>query len=118
MVAVRKHLVLSWQEGTARIHEIDTRQVILSCDLLCPEMLLDGQRIVSAALYRGIVGNDHAFNAVHPADTAYDPGCGNLVIVDPPRRQLADLEERRTLIEEHAYAVPRQELATRHVPLS
>jgi hypothetical protein len=117
MVAVRKYLVLARQERPARIDEIDTRQMILLRDFLCPQMLLHGQGIVSTAFHSGIVGNDHAFGAVHPADPAYDSGGRHLVLINLPCRKLADFQERRTLIEEHAYAVPRQELATQYVAL-
>ena len=117
MVAIRKYFLLSRQERPARIDEVDTRQAVLLGDFLCAQMLLDRQGIVSATLYGGIVGNDHALDAVHPADPANDSGRRHLVLVDLPCRKLADFEERRVVIEEHTYPVAGQELAAQYVPL-
>jgi hypothetical protein len=41
MLLVGEHLILSWQIGTARINEVDTRQSVLFCDFLCTQVLLD-----------------------------------------------------------------------------
>ena len=118
MVAIGKHLVLPRQERPARIDKIDARQVILLSDLLRPQMLLYGQRIVSAALYRGIVGDDHALDAVNPADSANDSGRGHVVLVDLPRGELPDLQEWRIVVEQQPYPVPRQQLTAHHVALA
>ena len=111
MIAVGKHLVLARQERAARVDEVDTRQVILCGDLLRAQVLLDGQRIIGAAFYGRIVGDDHAFEPVNPADTGNDAGARHVVAVDLPRGLPADFEEMGILVEQGANAIPRQQLA-------
>ena len=60
MLAIGKHFVLARQERAARIDEIDARQRVLERDLLRAQMLLDGDRVVGAALDGRIVGDDDA----------------------------------------------------------
>ena len=67
MLAVRKHLVLRRKKGTAALHEVDTRKPVLASDLLRSQMLLHRDRVVGAALHRGIVGNDDTLAADSPA---------------------------------------------------
>ena len=52
--------VEGWPGGQT---EIDARQSVLLCNLLGPQMLLDGDGEVRASLNGGIVGDDHA---LHP----------------------------------------------------
>ncbi len=61
MIAVGKHLILAWQMGAAAIDQINARQIVLLRDFLGAKMLLDGQRIIGAALDGGVIGDNDAF---------------------------------------------------------
>ena len=50
VVAVGKHVGLIRQVGAARVDEVDARQAVLRGDLLRAQVLLDGDRVVGAAL--------------------------------------------------------------------
>ena len=115
VVAVGEDLVLPGQEGAARVDQVDAGQVVLLGDLLRAQVLLDRHRVVGAALHRGVVGHDHAFDALHAADAGDDAGARRLVVVHAVRRHLADLEEGRARIEQVPDAVTRQQLAARGV---
>ena len=72
VIAVGKHVDLVGQVGAAGIDEVDARQVVLARDLLRAQVLLDGQRIVGAALDGRVVADDHALAAGDPADAGDD----------------------------------------------
>ena len=74
MIAIGKHLVLVRQIGAARIDQIQARQPVLRRDLLRAQMFLHRQRIIRAALHRGVVDHDHALAARHAADAGDDAG--------------------------------------------
>ena len=63
VVAVGEDLVLERQEGAARVDEVEAGEAVLERDLLRAEVLLDGHRVVGAALDRGVVGDDDALGA-------------------------------------------------------
>ncbi len=95
VVAVGKDVGLERQERAARVDQVDARQPVLERDLLGAEVLLDGHRVVGAALDRGVVGDDDAGRPLDPADAGDDPGARRVVVVQAGRRQRAQLEERR-----------------------
>ena len=64
VLAVREDLVLHRQEGAAGVDQVEARQPVLERDLLGAEVLLDGHRVVGAALDRRVVGDDHALDAL------------------------------------------------------
>ena len=68
MIPVWKHLVLIRQVGPARIHQIQTGQVILLGYLLGAQMFFYRKRIICPALYRCIVTDNHAPLARYLAD--------------------------------------------------
>ena len=68
MVLVGEDLGPLRQVGAAGIDQIEARQTVLHRHFLGPEMLLHRHRIIGAALHRGVVADDHAFDAAHPAD--------------------------------------------------
>ena len=74
MLAVGKDLVLVGQVGAAGIDEVDAGQIVLQRDLLRAQMLLHGERIVGAALHRGVVDDDHHFASRHAADAGDEAG--------------------------------------------
>ena len=81
VLAVREHLVLPGEERAARIHEVDARQVVVGRHLLGAQVLLDGHRVVGAALDGGVVGDDDALGPRHPSDARDDAGAGRVVVV-------------------------------------
>ena len=78
-------------------------------------MLFDGDRIVGAALDRGVVDDDHALPPLDAADAGDNATGGHFVFVEAVARQLAQLQEGRAGIEQQAQAFARQELAAREV---
>ena len=94
VVAVREDVGLERQERAAGVDEVDARQPVLERDLLRPQVLLDGHRVVRAALDRRVVGDDHAGRALDPADAGDDAGARRVVVVEAGRGERAQLEER------------------------
>jgi hypothetical protein len=93
VLAVGEDLVLLGQERAAGVDEVDARQVVVEGDLLGPQVLLDRDRVVGAALDGGVVGDDHAFAAGDAAHSGDDPGRGGLVAVQAGGGQLGELQE-------------------------
>ncbi len=117
MIPVREDIILHREKGTTRIDEIDARQEVVSCDLLRSQMLLHCHRVIGAALYSGIVGDDHAQATTHLTDTRDNSRRGSLAAVKILRRQGGDLEEGRAVVQERLDAITGKQLAPLEVPL-
>ncbi|MPM74215.1 hypothetical protein SDC9_121200 [bioreactor metagenome] len=115
MLAVGEHVVLIGQVGAARVHQIDTRQIVLLRHFLRAQVLLHRHRVVGAALHRGVVAHDHAVHAVDAADAGDHASARSIVVVHVERSQRRELQERRARIEQTLHALARQQLAARHV---
>ena len=111
MVAVREDLGLVRQVRAAAVDQIDARQPVLLGNLLRAEMLLDRQRIVSAAFDRRVVADDHDLFAGNSADAGDDPGARHFALIHVARGELADLEEWRAWIEQSFDPIAGQKLA-------
>ena len=105
---VRENLVLHRQEGAAGIDQIDAGQAVFEGDFLGAQVLLDGQRVIGAALHRRIVGDDHAFDAIDAADAGDHRGGGDVAAVHAVGSELADLKERCAGVEQAVDALARQ----------
>ena len=81
MVTVGKHLILARQEGTPRVHQVDAGQVIFGRDGLCSQVFLDGDGVVGAAFYRGVVGDHHTGLSFDLSDSADEAAARYLVII-------------------------------------
>ena len=94
MLPIREYLVLQRQEGTTRIDEVDTGQMVFQRHLLRTQVLLHRHREIGATLDRRIVGDDHDFLTVDATDAGDDASgrCG--VVIEAMRRQRAEFEER------------------------
>ena len=60
---------------------------MLAGDLLGANMLFDGQREVSTAFHRGIVSDNHTFDAGNTANAGDHASGGNFAIVNVVRCQ-------------------------------
>ena len=74
VLAIGKDLGLQRQERAARVDEVDAGQAVLERDLLRAQVLLDRERVVGAALDRGVVGDDQHLAARDAADAGDEPG--------------------------------------------
>src|SRR5215210_4671692 len=91
--------------------------MVLLGDLLRPEVLLDGHRVVGAALDRRVVRHDHDLPTRDAPDAGDYSGSRHLAVVHPEGRQGRELQERRVRVEYEVYAVPHRQLAALLVPL-
>ncbi len=74
VLAVREDVGLQRQERAARVDEVDAGQPVLLRDLLRAHVLLDGHRVVGAALHGRVVGDDHHLAPGDAADAGDDAG--------------------------------------------
>ncbi len=118
VVAVGKNLVLGRQVGAAGIDQVDAGQAVLCRDLLRAQVLLDRDREVGAALHRGIVGDDHAFDALHAADAGDHAAGIHLVVEHVPAGHGREFEKGCARIEQAVDALARQQLAARDMLLA
>ena len=117
VVAVREHVGLEGEEGAAAVDEIDARQLVLERDLLRAQVLLDGHRVVRAALDGRVVRDDDAGRALHAADARDDPGARGVVVVEAGGGQRAQFQERAARVQESVDPLADRELAAFAVAL-
>ena len=118
VLAIGEHVVLARQERAARIDQVDARQPVLERDVLRAQVLLDRDRVVGAALHRGVVADDHALDAAHAADAGDHAAGRDPVAVQLVAGELPDLEERRARVEQAIDPVAHEHLAARLVLLA
>ena len=94
VVAVGEDLGLERQERAARVDEVEAGQPVLPRDLLCAQVLLHRERVVRAALHGRVVRDDHALATLDDADPGDDPGRRSVAVVELPRGEGVQLEER------------------------
>jgi hypothetical protein len=117
VVPVGEDLGLQRQERAAGVDEVDARQLVLLRHLLGAKVLLHGEREVGASLHGRVVRDDHTLLAFDDADAGDDPGRGSGVVVQIPRREGVQLQERRAGIDQPVDPVARSELPPRAVSL-
>ena len=118
MLAIGEHLGLMRQVRAARIDQIDARQPVLARDVLRAQVLLYRQRVIGAALHRGVVAHDHALAAGDAADARDHPRARHLAFIEVERRKLADLQKRGAGIKQPLDAIAGQELAASGMTLA
>ena len=111
VLAVGKDLVLERQERAAGVHQVEARQPVLEGDLLGAQVLLDRDRVVRPALHRRVVGDDHALDALDPADAGHDPGPRRVAVVQAVGGVGTQLEEGAAGIDQAVDAVADGQLA-------
>ena len=112
---VGKHFVLAGQVRAARVHQVDAGQPVFFGHALRAQVLLDGDRVVRAALHRRVVADHHALAAGDAADAGDDAGARRLVAVHAEGGERRQLEERRARVEQHLHAIAGQQFSARHV---
>src|SRR3546814_4572988 len=90
MVAVGKHLGLMRQVRVAAVDQIDAGQAVRLGNLLRAQMRLYRHRIVSAALHRRIVADDHRLPPRNPADAGDHARTGDLAAIKVAGSELAE----------------------------
>ncbi len=118
VLAVRKDLVLSRQEGASRIHQVEACHPVVARHLLRPQVFLHRHREVGAALDGGVVGDDHGRAAVDTAHSGDHPGARRLAVVELVRRQRRELEEGRVGVDQCFDTLAREQLAAALVALA
>jgi hypothetical protein len=113
VLAIGEDVGLQRQKGTAGVHEINAGQRILLGDLLRPEMFLDGDGKVRAALDGGVVCHNCALLPFDNADTCHDASAGRLAIIHIPRRQRIEFEEGRVRVAQALNAFAGKQLVAR-----
>src|SRR5207344_831322 len=86
--------------GAARVDEVDAGEPVLARDLLRAQVFLDREREVRAALDRRVVRDDDALATLDDADPRHDARRRRLAVVEIPRRECVQLEERGARVEE------------------
>lgn len=84
MVFVGEDFCLEGEECSARIDEIDAREVVFKRNFLGAEVFFNGDRKIGSALDGCIVGDDYALTAVDSSDSGDDTGGGGSVVVHSP----------------------------------
>jgi len=118
VVAVGEHFVLVREVRAAGIDEVHTGQPVLPRHFLRAQVLLHGQRIIRAALHRGVVAHDHAGASGDLADACDYARGGNVVLVDVMTGEQREFEKGGAGIEQALHALAGQQLAARRVPLT
>ena len=118
VLAVREHVVLEREEGAARVDQVEAWEPVAQRDLLRAQVLLDGHRVVGAALDRGVVRHHHDLAARHAPDPGDDPRARGVAVVEALRRERRQLEEGRPGVAQALDALARQQLAARDVTLT
>ena len=115
--AVREYLVLAGQVGTAGIYQVNTGQTVFRSNGLGAQVFFHGERVVAAAFYGGVVGDDHAFHTLHLGDTPDAAGGGHVFAVDAFGGQGGDFQKRGPRVEQQIDALAYRQLAALTKPL-
>ena len=100
VVAVGEDLGLERQERPARVDQVDAGQPVLGGDFLGPEVLLDREGVVRAALHGGVVGHDGALAALDRADARDHARGRRVAAVAVPGGERPELEEGGVRVEQ------------------
>ena len=117
VVAVGEDLRLQRQERPARVDEVDAGEAVLPRDLLCPQVLLHGERVVRAALHGRVVRDDDALAPLDDPDSGDDPGRRRITVVQLPRGERVQLQEGSPRVDESVDPLARGQLPARAMAL-
>lgn len=111
MLPVGKYFGLIGEVRTAAIYQINAGQPVFERDFLRAQMLLHRQRIVSAALHRRIVADDHHLPSLNATDTRYQASARHLAMIHVIGRELPDLQKRTAGVQQPLHPFAGQQLA-------
>jgi hypothetical protein len=74
-------------------------------------VLLDGQRVVGAALDGRVVGDDDAECSLHPSDAGHDARARGFVVIQAVGRKRAQFQEGRSRIDQAVDPLSDRQLA-------
>ena len=117
VVPVGEHLRLQGQKRSAGIHHVNAGKVVVQGDFLGAQVLLDGNRVVGAALDGGVIGEKHDLFPLDHADAGHDTGGRFLPVVHVPCRQGTQLKEGSVGVDQPLDPLPGQQLAPAAVQL-
>ncbi len=116
VLAIGKHVRLHRQKRAARIDQVNAGQVIVQRHFLRAQVLLDGERVVGAALDRRVIGDDQHVATGDPADAGHDAGARRVTVVHVPGGERRELEKRGAGIDQSLDALAHRHLALLAVP--
>src|SRR5581483_9086658 len=95
IILVRKNFILHWKKHTCGIDKVNNGKRALEGDALCADNFLGCLRKERTGFYRGIIGNNHAWNALDVAYARDHAGCRNFspLLVHFVSSPKTDLEE-------------------------
>src|ERR1019366_4217397 len=93
MLAVGKYLILARQVRAARIDQVYTRQADFAGNLLCPQVLLDRDGMISAAFDGRVIADHETFAPPDASRVGNQAVYGCLVVVQTEPGQLRELQK-------------------------
>src|SRR5262249_23242875 len=90
MVAIGEHIRLKREERSAGIHEVKTRQAVLHCNFLRPQVLLHCDWEICTALHRSVICNKDGLMTLNHADARNETGAWRLIVVHAVSRERAE----------------------------
>ena len=91
--------------------------MVLQCDFLGPQVFLDGDRIVSAALNGRVIRNHNSPMTLDGPHTRDNPGARRFIAVHPIGCERTEFQEWCSRIEQRADSIPYEHFAARGVTL-
>src|SRR5262245_35440522 len=117
MVAIGEHIRLKREERSAGIHEVKTRQAVLHCNFLRPQVLLHCDWEICTALHRSVICNKDGLMTLNHADARNETGAWRLIVVHAVSRDRAEFEERCVRVQYPIDSFTDEHLAPFFVPL-
>ena len=102
----------------ARINQVNAWQPVLASNLLGPQVLLDGDRVIGPAFDRRVITNHDTFAPGDATDPRDQSRRRRFCVVHAKRSQRGTLEKRAARIEQLINPLARQQLSTRQMTRS
>ena len=113
VVFVRKDLVLIGQISAAGIDQVDAGEVVLAGNVLCAQVFFDADRVIGAALHRGVVGNNDTLHTLDAPDAGDDSCTGySVFVIHGVRCKLGKLKKGRARINQHIHTFSGKQFAS------
>ena len=99
-VSIREEFALKGEKAAGAVADVYDRQAVLDGDVETTHVLLDRERIPSAALDARIIGADHDLSPTDDTDSSHDARALRVAVVFRTGCERRQLQERRSGIEE------------------